>query len=241
MKMFFIPKGMIQAVLVILICILAFGVVLGCLGWEQQSVRVEPTMMEPVYCGSTEENEVALAINVDWGEDVIPDMLQTLNERNVQATFFVTGRFAEQFSDIVMQIAEAGHEIGNHGYAHLHPDQSTVAQNKADIQKAEQILEPLLGKELTLYAPPYGECGEACLTAAEQCGYTTILWTADTIDWEEPAPSHEVLVERVTGEKLKKGAILLLHPKAHTAEALADIIATLQAKGYRCAKVSDVL
>lgn len=241
MKVFFFPKPLIQAVLVLLICLLALGGVWMFLGRDVDEMRVEPTVMEPVYCGTTKENHVALAINVDWGEDIIPDMLDTLAAQNVKATFFVTGRFAEKFPDVVTQIAEAGHEIGNHGYGHPHPDQLSVEQNKEDILKAEAALEPLIGEKPSLYAPPYGECGESCLTAAEQCGYTTTLWTADTIDWEEPAPSHDVLVERVTGDKLTKGAILLMHPKAHTAEALADIITTIGEKGYTCVKVSEVL
>lgn len=241
MRMFFIPKPLIQAVLVILICLMMIGGMWMFLGHGRVDFRVEPTMSEPIYCGSTTENYVALAINVDWGEDVIPDMLDTLNAQNVQATFFVTGRFAEKFPDVVTQIADAGYEIGNHGYAHPHPDQLSVEQNKQDIQKAEAALQTLLDEKPVLYAPPYGECGETCLTAARQCGYTTILWTADTIDWEEPAPSHTVLVERVTGDKLQKGAILLMHPKPHTAEALQDIIETISEKGYTCVKVSDVL
>lgn len=241
MKMFFIPKYLIQAVLIFLICLLAVGGVWTVISSSHESFRAEPTIMEPVYCGTTEENNVALAINVDWGEDIIPGMLETLAEERVEATFFVTGRFAEKFPDIVVQIAEAGHEVSNHGYAHPHPDQLSVEQNKKDIIKAEQVLESLIGEKPMLYAPPYGECGESVLTAAEQCGYTTILWTADTIDWEEPAPSQEVLVQRVTGDKLQKGAILLMHPKSHTAEALDDIIEAIRDKGYTCVKVSEVL
>ncbi len=241
MKVFFFPKWLIQAVLVLLVCMLVAGAVWSFLGVGDDAIRVEPTMQEPVYCGSTEEAKVALAINVDWGEDVIPQMLDTLDGRQVQATFFVTGRFAEQFPEVVKQIVQAGHEVGNHGYAHPHPDQLTVAGNQEDILKAEELLEPLIGTKPALYAPPYGERGENCLTAAEQCGYTTILWTADTIDWEQPAPSHDVLVERVTGDKLRNGAILLMHPKPHTAEALADIITTIEDKGYTCVKVSEVL
>ena len=61
------------------------------------------------------------------------------------------------------------------------------------------------------------------------------------MDWEEPAPSHDTLVQRVTGDKLTSGAIILMHPKAHTAEALPDIIGTIEAKGYQCVKVSEVL
>ena len=241
MKMIFIPKYLIQAVLLLLICLLAGGIVWNVVSPSKDFFHAEPTIMEPVYCGTTEEDCVALAINVDWGEEVIPGMLDTLAEEDTKATFFITGRFAEQFPEIVAQIAEAGHEIGNHGYAHSHPDQLTVEKNKEDITKAEQILEPIIGMKPVLYAPPYGERGETILTAAEQCGYTTILWSADTIDWEQPAPSREVLIQRVTGDKLQKGAILLMHPKTHTAEALEDIIKTIRDKGYTCVKVSDVL
>ena len=241
MKIFFFPKPLIQVILVLLICLLAVGAVWSFLGLGESDMRAEMTAAEPIYCGNTNQQQVALAINVDWGEDVIPQMLDVLEAQQAKATFFITGRFAENFPEIVAQIAEAGHEIGNHGYAHPHPDQLSVAESQADIVKAEEILEPLIGEKPVLYAPPYGERGENCLTAAENCGYTTILWTADTIDWEEPAPSRDTLVQRVTGEKLQKGAILLMHPKQHTADALPDILRAIEEKGYTCVKVSEIL
>lgn len=236
MRVYFFPKWLIQGLLIVLFGLLAAGVVWNFLGNEDASV-----MAEPIYQGTNTEQKVALAINVDWGEDVLPEMLDVLEQENVKATFFVTGRFAEKFPELVQQIAAAGHEIGNHGYKHPHPDQLSVAQNQKDITQSEAVLEKLTGTKPTLYAPPYGEHGETCLQAAEQCGYTTILWTADTVDWEEPAPSHDTLVQRVTGDKLTSGAIILMHPKAHTAEALPDIIHTIEAKGYQCVKVSEVL
>lgn len=236
MRVYFFPKRGIQAALIGLCCLLLLGAVWLFWGSEEAAV-----MAEPIYQGQTGEKKVAIAVNVDWGEDVLPDMLQVLEQSHVQATFFVTGRFAEKFPDLVQQIADAGHEIGNHGYKHPHPDQLSVAQNQKDITDSEVILQKIIGKKPTLYAPPYGEHGQTCLQAAEQCGYTTILWTADTVDWQEPAPSHETLVARVTGDKLTSGAILLMHPKAHTAEALPDIIGTIQRKGYQCVKVSEVL
>lgn len=236
MRVYFFPKWLIQGLLLVLCGLLAAGVVWSFLGDEDASV-----MAEPIYQGTNTEQKVALAINVDWGEDVLPEMLDVLEQENVKATFFVTGRFAEKFPELVQQIAAAGHEIGNHGYKHPHPDQLSVAQNQKDITQSEAVLEKLTGTKPSLYAPPYGEHGETCLQAAEQCGYTTILWTADTVDWEEPAPSHDTLVQRVTGDKLTSGAILLMHPKAHTAEALPDIIHTIAVKGYQCVKVSEVL
>ena len=228
MRVYFFSKRLIQTVLIGICCLIAFGVVWTFLHGGEATV-----MADPVYQGQTTEQKVALAINVDWGEDIIPEMLQVLKANDVKATFFVTGRFAEKFPEVVQQISEAGHEIGNHGYKHPHPDQLSVEQNQKDITDSEVIMEKLTGTKLKLYAPPYGEHGQTCLQAAEQCGYTTILWTADTVDWEEPAPSHDTLVQRVTGDKLTNGAILLMHPKAHTAEALPDIIRTIKAKGYQ--------
>ena len=236
MRVYFFSKRLIQTVLIGICCLIAFGVVWTFLHGGEATV-----MADAVYQGQTTEQKVALAINVDWGEDIIPEMLQVLKANDVKATFFVTGRFAEKFPEVVQQISEAGHEIGNHGYKHPHPDQLSVAQNQKDITDSEVIMEKLTGTKPRLYAPPYGEHGQTCLQAAEQCGYTTILWTADTVDWEEPAPSHDTLVQRVTGDKLTNGAILLMHPKAHTAEALPDIIGTIKAKGYQCVKVSEVL
>ncbi len=236
MRVYFFPKWLIQTVLILLCGLLAVAIVWSFLGSEDASV-----MAEPIYQGTNQEQVAALAINVDWGEDVLPAMLDTLAKENVKATFFVTGRFAEKFPELVTQIHQAGHEIGNHGYKHPHPDQLSVDQNQKDITQAETILQKLIDEKPTLYAPPYGEHGNTCLQAAEQCGYTTILWTADTIDWEKPAPSHDTLVQRVTGDKLTSGAIILMHPKEHTAEALPDIIQTIKAKGYQLATVSEVL
>ncbi len=236
MRVYFFPKWLIQAVFILLCTLAAGGIVWLFLGGQDASV-----MAEPVYQGNNTEQKVALAVNVDWGEDVLPSMLDTLAREHVSATFFVTGRFAEKFPELVKQIADAGHEIGSHGYKHPHPDELSVEQNQKDITQAETILEKLTGIKPVLYAPPYGEHGRTCLEAAEQCGYTTILWTLDTIDWEKPAPSHETLVERASGDKLTSGAIILMHPKEHTAEALADIIGAIRAKGYQCVKVSEVL
>lgn len=236
MKVYFFPKRMIQVVIITVICLAALLVVWTFFDGGEASV-----MAEPVRQGQTTEPKVAITINVDWGEDVLPEMLEVLDQTDTKATFFVTGRFAEKFPELVKQISDAGHEIGNHGYKHPHPDQLSVAQNQKDIIDSEVILEKLIGTKPVLFAPPYGEHGQTCLQAAEQCGYTTILWTADTVDWEQPAPSHDTLVQRVTGDKLTNGAILLMHPKPHTAEALPDIIGTLKAKGYQCVKVSEVL
>ncbi|KJS83238.1 MAG: hypothetical protein JM58_13080 [Peptococcaceae bacterium BICA1-8] len=201
-----------------------------------------PTMqIDPIYQGNTDKPCVALTINVDWGEDIIPDMLAILDAKRVNATFFITGRFATKFPEIVKQISEKNHEIGNHGYSHPHPDRLSVAKNLEEIKKTNDILKEITQKDISLFAPPYGERGTNCLQAAQKAGYKTILWTADTIDWQEPPPSVNTLVNRVTGKKLTNGTIILMHPKPHTLEALPVIIDVILKKGYQIQKVSEVI
>jgi len=69
---------------------------------------------------------VSLTFDVEDVDDAnetasIPAILDLLGRRNITATFFVTGRFAERYPDLVRRIHGAGHEIGLHTYEHFFP------------------------------------------------------------------------------------------------------------------------
>ncbi len=197
-----------------------------------------PAVQQPVYHGPETLNMVALTVNVDWGEEFVPRMLEICREHDVRLTFFVTGRWAGKFPDLVRRMDEAGHEIGNHGFGHPHPDQLSVESNLRDIQRAESAIEEILARRTSLFAPPYGEHGPAVLEAAERAGYRTILWSVDTLDWKLRDP--DAITARVVN-RVHPGAIVLMHPLAATAEALPVIIQELRKDGYRLVTVSQLL
>lgn len=194
--------------------------------------------LAPIYQGNDERREMALTVNVYWGEEFLPQMLQTMKENNVKVTFFIGGQWAEKYPDLLKKIAAEGHEIGSHGYSHPHPDQLSKDGNLREIKKSAQIIDKIIGKPITLFAPPYGERGDAVLAACEQSGYKFILWSLDTIDWQRPAP--ETIVQRVTS-KAHNGAIVLMHPTAPTVKALPEIITTLKQEGYKLVTVSEMI
>lgn len=237
MRIYIMAKKTILSVALAVLCLIG-GVFLLHMGVESTT---KDAMTEAIFQGTTNEKAVALAINVDWGEDVLPAMLELLEQEEVKVTFFVSGRFAEKNPELVCQIAELGHEIGNHGYSHPHPDRLSITENEKEIKKTEEILRQLGVETVALFAPPYGEFGATCLEAAANCHYQTIMWTRDTIDWQEPAPDKNTLVERLVGEPLASGMLFLMHPKQHTVEALPEIIAEITAQGFCCRKVSEVL
>lgn len=234
MQIFYMKKSSLKVLLGILAV-----VVLAFICYALFKPEPKATMAEPIYQGDDAKKQVALAINVDWGEDIIPGMLAILEEKEAKATFFLTGRFAEKYPDTVRLIAEKGQEIENHGYAHPHPDELSEEENAADILKAAEIIEKLSKQKTQFFAPPYGEHGESVLQAAEENGYRVIMWTLDTIDWRDNDP--DVLIERASGAKAVNGAIILMHPKSHTLEALPEIIDNLRSKGYTLVSMAEML
>lgn len=201
----------------------------------------------PLEQVKTDEKVIALTINVDWGEEYIPKILQVLEENKVQATFFVTGRWAKKNPELLILIASQGHQIENHGYYHSHPDKLTVAKNKEELLRTEKVILELTGRKTIFYAPPYGERGRNGLLAAEELGYTTVLWTLDTVDWK-PESTPELITQRILEPKIrygvkpeKKGAIVLMHPKENTLAALPKILLRLREEGYQLVTIEKLI
>ncbi|MGI5873582.1 MAG: polysaccharide deacetylase family protein [Bacillota bacterium] len=192
----------------------------------------------PYRTGVAGENRVALCFNVDWGEDCVPALLKTLTERNARATFFLTGRWTEQFPECARSIKNAGMEIGNHGLKHASPDKMSYEENAADIAAAAKIIEETLHIKTTLFAPAAGECGEQVIRAAKDSGCAVILWSVDTIDWQKPNP--ETIVSRVE-RKVGDGDIILAHPTENTVKALAGILDVLEEKNLKTVPVSELI
>jgi len=196
------------------------------------------TILKPIEQIQTDQKLMALTINVDWGEDYIPAILDALDKEQARVTFFVTGRWAKKNPELLKTMASRGHQIENHGYSHPHPDQLSVGANQEEIKKTESIIEGIIGRKTHFYAPPYGEKGVSGLRAADELGYQTILWTLDTVDWREDS-TPEIIAKRILDPAIrfglkpnKFGAIVLMHPKANTVKALPVILNQLSREGF---------
>lgn len=193
----------------------------------------------PIYQGRDGSTAVALTFNVDWGEEYLPGILETLAAEQVKATFFLTGRWANKNGELAGKIYQGGHEIGNHGYSHPHVDQLSKQSNQEEIRRTERAIISVTGKKTSLYAPPYGESGPNVVNAAWELGYQTIMWTIDTIDWQ-PATTADDVRRRVNAN-LRKGAIVLMHPTLPTSQALRQVIADLKKQGWKLMTVSEIV
>jgi peptidoglycan/xylan/chitin deacetylase (PgdA/CDA1 family) len=208
---------------------------LGMILFENHSASKEESVQSlageddvVIRSGLPNSNQLVFACNVDWGEEVIPDMLRVLKENNVRITFFVTGRWAEQHTDLLKQMYQEGHEIQSHGYSHKLCTQNSVETAKLEILKTEKVILDILGVKTNVFAPPSGDYDETTIELCRSLGYKMALWSADTIDWREGSTA-QVIKDRVMKKRLN-GAIVLMHPKEETVKALPDLIAKIKEK-----------
>jgi len=202
------------------------------------NTTVNSNKPQPIFHGNITEPKIAFACNVFWGEEFLPDMLQTFSAHNIKITFFIGGSWAKKFPDILSDIAKQGHELGNHTYSHPHPNTLSKEKNKEQIIRTEELVKEITGIKTVLYAPPYGEYNDTVILAAHELGYTTIMWSIDTIDWKRPPA--DIIKNRVL-KKIHNGAIILMHPTESTAKALPEIIDEIKRSGYHITTVSDIL
>ena len=239
MKILNIKKKKLEALL--LIGVLFFGAYLLFFS----KTPIIPTLtgrqqrLVPIYYVDTEEKKVAFSFDACWGSAYTPTLLKILRENNIRTTFFLTGFWVEKYPEMVTKISKEGHEIGNHSYSHPHLNGLGEQEIKAELRKVGEMIFELTNVQPRLFRPPFGEYSNKVIIAAERCGYRTIQWSIDSLDWQELG--KEPMVQRVT-EKLHPGAIILFHNNGkYTAEALPEIIAWVKEQGYSIVPISELL
>lgn len=188
----------------------------------------------------TNEKVVALTFDDAPTEYTVP-VLKTLQEKHVKATFFVIGSNLEKYPQIGKDIAEQGHELGNHSYSHqrfLLKSQSFVDQ---EIQKTNTLIRQTGYNGEILFRPPYGKKLFGLPWYLRQHDIKTIM-----VDVEpDTYGSSTDFFVTYTLENTKPGSIILLHPFCESCnnqrEAISQIVDGLQAKGYRFVTVSELL
>lgn len=194
--------------------------------------------LKPIYGAETQEKVGAVVCNIYWGTEYVPDILKALKERDIKATFFIGGMWANDNPEVLKQIVSDGHEIGSHGYSHKMHSKLSLDENVKEMEKAANAIEPITGTTISLFMPPSGDFGQATLQAAKQLNYKTIMWSCDTIDWRDQ--QDDVLLGRVQ-KKMAPGGIILTHPTAATARIYGQMLDYLTGQGYRLCPVGELI
>ena len=184
-------------------------------------------------------NEKRVAISFDDGpsSELTPKVLEILKQYGVHATFYIMGRHVPGNEEIIKQIVEEGHQVGNHSYSHplltkLSPEE--VNKQIADTQKL--IGDATGGIRPTTLRPPYGGFNRM---VAEQAGIAILNWSVDTLDWK--SRNAQSILQEVR-EGAYNGAIILMHDiHPESVEALPSLLDFLQKEGYAIGSIEELM
>jgi polysaccharide deacetylase family sporulation protein PdaB len=211
------------------------------MGKNNDALAVFSTRKEiPIYSVDVPEKAASITFDCAWGAGDIPDILNTLKEADIKATFFLVGQWAEKHPDTVRLIAQDGHDIANHSYSHFRMGSLDRGKVSSEISQCGELLEKLTGTKCDLFRAPYGDYNNTVLAEARKQGYFTIQWDVDSLDWK-PGIAKEEILRRIRS-KIKPGSIILFHNDTpHTAKLLPDIISEMKTAGYRFVPVSKLI
>ena len=188
-----------------------------------------------------------VALTFDDGPDSIytGQVLDALKQHGIPATFFLIGRNANEYPQVVQRIFEDGHVIGNHSWSHPRLTRVGPEQLQQEIRDTEKELQNITGHQTTLMRPPYGEINRETLIQLKDMGYKAINWSVDSVDWRD-ADVDQILIN--TLPDVGDGSIILMHSAggkgqdfSATVAALPELIYTLQVHGYEFVTVDELL
>ncbi|MBA2176966.1 polysaccharide deacetylase family sporulation protein PdaB [Halobacillus locisalis] len=191
--------------------------------------------------GSEELSYVALTFNISWGSDKVHEILQQLKTHDAQATFFVSGAWAERHPDIVKEIHEGEHEIGMMGYEYESYLEMKPEQVSQDINQAKEAFSKLGFEDVKWIRPPHGHVDKEVLKKIDQAGLQAVQWSINPRDWENPGTNN--IIDQVMNEG-SKGDIILLHASdsvKQTSKALEVILPGLKQKGLQLVSITELV
>jgi polysaccharide deacetylase family sporulation protein PdaB len=193
----------------------------------------------PVCSVETEDQVVAITIDTAFGDDYTDEILKVLKEKNVKATFFILGMWAEKNPAKADAIARAGQDIANHSMNHKRYTEMTPEEIIKDVTQAKMVIKTTTGKESMIVRMPYGAFNDESIAALKEEGYIPVKWSLDSMDWKQPG--KDAVKDNVINN-LKKGSIIIFQNNmADTPQALTEILDEIKARDYKCVTLSEMM
>lgn len=197
------------------------------------------TKKVPIYAVETTEKTVAISFDSAWGAEKTLKIVETLQEYNCNATFFLVGFWVDKYPEMVKAIDNAGIEIGSH--SNTHPDLTTLnaTQIREELTLCGNMITAITNKSVELFRCPYGAYNNTVLDVVGELNMIPIQWSVDSLDWK--GLSAESITSRVLN-KVENGSIILCHNNAdNILDALTMILDRLTMQGYKVVSVGELI
>jgi len=185
---------------------------------------------------AAQRNEIA--ITFDDGPDpvVTPKVLELLKRYEARATFFAIGKKVSQAPELLQEIHDRGHVVGNHSFSH-HQLFGFFSSRKVqrEIEATNDIIDQVIGRKPLLFRPPFGVSNPLIARAVSTADMNVIGWNIRSLDTVQSSP--EKVLARII-KRLRPGSVVLLHDNLpHVPEILEGILLHANRHGIKCVDV----
>lgn len=160
------------------------------------------------------------------------DILNTLDKYNAKAIFFVNGIYAEKHPDLLKEIHDKGHIIGNHTWWHKYLSKLDKKTTRDEIKSVNDFVESVIGERPKFFRPPYGQLTDYAKTIINEEQMQSMNWSLGAKDWVFVNSNEADKVVSQVLDNIQPGSNILMHDKHVTSIALDKILSGLKEKGY---------
>lgn len=157
--------------------------------------------------------ETGVLLTFDDGPDpeVTPRVLELLAEFDAKAIFFVVGNRIPRAPELLRQIVDQGHWLGNHTFAHRLDYTPALAEYSRDVRACQRVIEETAGIRPTWFRPPMGVLTLGSLVGPWMAGLQSMLWSVDVGDWQLRSDGDAMAAGEQLAHQAAAGDIVLLH------------------------------
>ena len=186
-----------------------------------------------LYMGNKEQKLVYLTFDLGYEAGYTPKILEVLKQNEVKATFFITAHYVNTQPDLVKQMIDEGHIIGNHTVNHKSMPSCSLEKIKKEVMDLHSAIYDKFGYEMKFIRPPKGEYSERTVAYTNTFGYTSVMWSFGYDDWDEKKQGREEYGKKKILDNVHNGEIMLLHATSKdNANILDDVIKEIKNMGY---------
>jgi peptidoglycan/xylan/chitin deacetylase (PgdA/CDA1 family) len=196
-----------------------------------------------LFHGNTSRREIALTFDDGPHPRDTPQVLDVLAKHEVHATFFLIGQGLEQYSHLVKQIHQSGHQLALHCYRHLPFPLENASHLKRQLDQSREAIAracDIPPESIRHVRPPYGFFTARTLSLLDEWGYRLVLWDNMPLHFIQPV---SWTIKQIV-EPTVPGSIIVLHDgKRHgakVAQILDIVLPQLKAKGFEFVTIEQM-
>lgn len=193
------------------------------------------------FCWDTRNDKILLTFDDGPNPSTTEKILSELNRFKIKALFFCIGNNIDRYENLVKQILDGGHTIGNHTYNHKAITSLDEENALLEIKKCGSILSDKFNYLTDYYRPPHGKFNFKTKRIIVESGLKCVMWSLLTYDYQNDFKKVKFAVNNY----LTKNSIIVLHDSNKSKDIIIDSIKYIADKvrerGYQFGEASECL